>query len=84
MNNEFLIKIDSIEKVKEFCKICCNESFDIDVKADRYVVDGKSILGLFSIDITKELVCSCNSDLEQELLSFREKIEDYLVEEGHV
>lgn len=49
------ISLNSIEKVKEFVNIINTFDGDFDLVSDRYVVDAKSIMGIFSLDISKTL-----------------------------
>lgn len=42
-------------QVKDFVSLVQNYSFDIDLRSDRYVVDAKSILGIFSLDLSKPI-----------------------------
>ena len=49
------IKIDTIEKVKDFVNKVNTLQGDLDLKSDRYTVDAKSIMGIFSLDLSKEL-----------------------------
>ena len=49
------VKFDSISDVKEFVSINNKYDFEIDVKSDRYRADAKSILGMFSLDLSNEL-----------------------------
>lgn len=56
------IRIDTIDKVKEFSALAMKFNVDIDVINDRYVVDAKSIMGLFSIDLAKTLEMEIHSD----------------------
>lgn len=59
---KYYIKIDSIEKVKEFNKICKEfTDLDIFVQCGRYVVDAKSIMGLFSLDLLNKLIVNVAS-----------------------
>lgn len=51
------LSISTIERVKEFCSICAEQDFNIDVSSGRYTVDGKSILALFSLNLSKPVVC---------------------------
>ncbi|MBQ7265659.1 MAG: HPr family phosphocarrier protein [Firmicutes bacterium] len=46
------IKIDSIDKVKEFVNIINVFDGEFDLVSDRYVIDAKSIMGIFSLDIS--------------------------------
>lgn len=47
---------DIIESVKEFVSIVSKSSCDVDIVSGRYVVDAKSIMGWFSLDLSSELV----------------------------
>lgn len=49
------VKFDTISDVKEFVSINNKYDFEIDVQSDRYRTDGKSILGMFSLDLSNEL-----------------------------
>ena len=40
---------------KTFVSIVQKYSYDIDLRSDRYVVDAKSILGIFSLDLSKPI-----------------------------
>ena len=50
-----IIKLNSIDKVKEFVRVITNFDNDFDVRSGRYTVDGKSILGIFSLDLARPL-----------------------------
>lgn len=47
------IKLNTISDVKEFVNITNRYDFDIDLVCGRYAIDGKSIMGIFSLDLTK-------------------------------
>ena len=68
-----LVNLNSIEKVKEFTDRVQKLDEDIDLVSGRYVVDAKSILGIFSLDLSKpirvELNGSSNEDQILEMLS---------------
>ena len=51
----FNVVINSINDVKNFVNIVYKYDFDIDLISDRYVVDAKSIMGIFSLDLTKPI-----------------------------
>ena len=50
---EFNVLLSSINDVKVFVNTACAQVFDIDIASGRYIIDAKSIMGLFSIDLTK-------------------------------
>ena len=45
------IKLDTIDKVKEFVNKINTFDGDFDLVSARYVIDAKSIMGIFSLDI---------------------------------
>ena len=49
------ILLNSIDKVKAFVNIINSYEGDFDFVSDRYLVDAKSIMGIFSLDLSKPL-----------------------------
>jgi len=49
------IMLDTVEKVKGFVNTVSPLDGDFDLVSDRYVVDAKSIMGIFSLDLAKPL-----------------------------
>ncbi len=49
----FNVLLSSISDVKQFVSAACDQPFDIDVIAGRYVLDAKSIMGIFSVDLSR-------------------------------
>lgn len=64
---ETIINIDTIDKVKEFCDLCSKCVGDVEVYGGRYIVSGKSIMGLFSLDLTKPLKVEFYGDIPYEV-----------------
>lgn len=72
----FEVRLNTIDKVKEFNEICNQYDFDIDVISGKYVVNGKSILGLLSLDLTKKLIVRIdNKDLNKLVLKVKKFID---------
>ena len=46
------ILVDSVNKVKGFVNIMYKSQHDVDLKSGNYVVDAKSIMGVFSLDVS--------------------------------
>lgn len=80
MKNEFYILINTIDKVKDFSSKVLNVTPDIDIIVGRYVIDAKSIMGLFSVDLSKPLLFKIHSDSENICNEVREKIKEFIVE----
>ena len=49
------IKLDSIDKVKDFVRAITLFDNDFDMRSGRYTIDAKSILGIFSLDLSKPI-----------------------------
>lgn len=49
------ISLNSIDKVKSFVNDIAKFEYDFDLVSGRYVVDAKSIMGIFSLDLAKPL-----------------------------
>jgi phosphotransferase system HPr-like phosphotransfer protein len=67
------LKLGELGSVKRFVNITSQYSDDLSLMHDNYIVDAKSILGIFSMDLTNpiDLVChSANDHLAQDLSEF--------------
>ena len=56
------ISLQIAQNVKDFVKVVQDYPYEIDLKSDNYVVDAKSILGIFSLDLSKPLTVEIHSD----------------------
>ena len=72
----FKVIINSINDVKNFVNIVSKYDFDIDLISDRYVVDAKSIMGIFSLDLTKPIGVNLYTDDADEIT---EELKPYIV-----
>lgn len=59
---EYKVKIGTINDVKKFVNTVSKYEFDVDLISGRYAIDAKSIMGIFSIDLSKELVMKAHTD----------------------
>jgi len=72
------VTINSIDKVKSFVNTISKFDFDVDMVSGRYIIDAKSIMGIFSLDLSNPIdliVHAEGAQLEQALAS----IQDYIV-----
>ena len=58
----FELVLNSINDVKEFVNTVSKYDFDVDLTSGRYVVDAKSIMGIFSLDLGKPIKVEVHSD----------------------
>ncbi len=61
------ISLNSIDKVKSFVNDISKFSNDFDLVSGRYVIDAKSIMGIFSLDLSKPIDLSIHAgdDIDQ-------------------
>ena len=60
--NTCVIRLNSIEKVKDFVNRVSTFNCDIDIIYGRYVIDGTSIMGIFSLDLTNPVTAMIHTD----------------------
>ena len=52
---EVKIRVSTIQDVHTFAALVGKHNIDVDLSSGRYVVDAKSIMGIFSLDLTKPI-----------------------------
>lgn len=58
----FFIKLSTIEEVRSFVNAVSKCDYDIDLKSGRYVIDAKSIMGIFSLDLMNKIEVTAHTD----------------------
>lgn len=71
------IRIDTIASVKKFSSIVLGCDADVDIVSGRYAIDAKSIMGIFSLDLSKDLELRIHSD---NCADFLDEIKEFIVE----
>ena len=71
------ISLGLAESVKKFVAIVGKYPYDIDLRSGRFVIDAKSLLGIFSLDLSKPVVLEVPSDDCDALLA---DLKDYIVD----
>ena len=64
------ISLNSIDKVKSFVNEITKYDYDFDLVSGRYVIDAKSIMGIFSLDLSKSIDLNIHAD-DSETTSIR-------------
>ena len=77
--SETIILLDSIDKVKKFVSTTTKFDAEIDIVSGRYVLNAKSIMGIFSIDLSKPMIVRIYEEGEkaEEIIK---ALEDYVVD----
>ena len=58
------ISLNTVEKVKGFVNALAPLDGDFDLVSDRYVVDAKSIMGIFSLNLSKPITLQIHGNAE--------------------
>ena len=71
------ISLNSISKVKSFVNAISQFDFDFDLISGRYVIDAKSIMGTFSLDLSKPIDLAIHTD--ENIDAIMEVLQPYLL-----
>ena len=71
------ISLNSIDKVKAFVNEVTKYDAEFDLVSGRYVIDAKSIMGIFSLDLSKPI--DLNIHAEDDIDSVMETLKPYMI-----
>ena len=71
------ISLNSIDKVKSFVNDITKFDYDFDLVSGRYVIDAKSMLGIFSLDLSKPI--DLNIHAEENIDAILETLKQYTI-----
>jgi phosphotransferase system HPr-like phosphotransfer protein len=74
----FELQLTSINDVKQFVNRACQMPFDIDIISGRYVIDAKSIMGIFSVDLSKPISVQVHGT-EEDARLFIDSVKEFSV-----
>ena len=72
------ISLNSIDKVKSFVNAITQYEYDFDLISGRYVIDAKSIMGIFSLDLSKPI--DLNIHAEDNVEQIMTVLKPYLIQ----
>ena len=72
------ISLNSIDRVNAFVNDVTRFDTDFDLVSGRYVIDAKSIMGIFSLDLSKDIDLNIHTD-GPELASVMKSLKPYLI-----
>ena len=83
INDKVLTKVrillKNIDNVEKFVEITNKFNFDIDVIGEKRIVNGKSVLGLLTLDLTSPLSVTLNTNKSNEINEFINLINDFKI-----
>ena len=71
------ISLNSIDKVKSFVNEITKFDYDFDLVSGRYVIDAKSIMGIFSLDLSRPI--DLNIHAEENVDEVLETLKPYMI-----
>lgn len=72
------ISLNSIDRVKTFVNDINRFDCDFDLVSGRYIIDAKSIMGIFSLDLSKPITLNIHADKNVD--EIMESLKPYIVE----
>ena len=80
MMNTFNISINTIDKVKRFVNLTNQCEADVDIISGRLLVDAKSIMGIFSMDLTRPMTLRVHESNIEKLEEYKKLFEEFIIE----
>ena len=61
-----MILLDSVTQIKDFVNLVCRYPNDFDLVSGRFTIDAKSIMGIFSLDLSKPIDLNIHAEGDAE------------------
>ena len=74
---ETKIKLSNVQDIRDFVNAVILSDYDVDLVQGRYTIDAKSIMGIFSLDLSKPIKLDVHSD---ECDAFEAEIKEFITE----
>lgn len=77
LQNEFLVKIKTMDQAKRFADTVERMDVDVDLRQGRYNVSGSSLMGIFSLDLTRPMMARIMSHDGKVIVDAYHKLEEF-------
>ena len=74
---ETTVKLNSVSDVNDFVRLCNMCEGNVMAYSGRYIVDGKSLMGIYSLDLSNKIKVEFDSNIPQEV---KDGMKPYIVE----
>lgn len=78
MRTKITVTLNDFIKIKNFSSEVGKFESDIDLVKGRYIIDAKSTIGIFTLDLSSPVDVIIHSDNEDEIKRFNEVMEDFI------
>lgn len=75
---EKTIMLKNFDDVKKFVDLAVSKDFDVELLSGKYIVNAKSIMGVFSLDLTKPIILRAHCEPSAE---FTKQLKEYMCED---
>ena len=76
---EYNIKLTSLDDVKGLVDASVSAPYEIDLSQGRYIINGKSQLGVLSLDLSSSIKLIIHCDNDEDILPFVKKIDKIIL-----
>lgn len=73
------VDLSSVSKIKEFVSKTIVYQEDLHLLSDKWIVDAKSVLGIFSLDLSKPITLEIDTDNDAVLAEAKKAFKDFLI-----
>lgn len=80
LQSELILRVDTFEKLKKFISKTTSFDCEIDVIRGKYIIDGKSILGLMSLNILEPINVRIITEDREVIKRFNKEMEKFRIE----
>lgn len=74
---EFQIKLSTVEQIRSFIDKVERYNFPVDLKEGRYIVDAKSIMGIFSLDLLHPITLIAETEADNQ--AFKDDMKEFMI-----
>lgn len=78
METRITINLNDFTKARKFINETSKFTSDIDAIRDRYIVDAKSTIGIFTLDLSKPIDVQIHSDDPYEIKRFNDIMSEFV------
>lgn len=78
MRTKITVALNDFIKIKNFSSEVVKFESDIDLVKGRYIIDAKSTIGIFTLDLSSPVDVVIHSDDEDEIRRFNEVMEEFI------
>ncbi len=76
------IRISTINQIRNFVDLAARCPFEIDLASPRYTVNAKSIMGVASLDKSKDLTVIIHTENDADCADFVSALKPFMVQDG--